>query len=690
MIINTNTQALFAQRAAQDAQGDMSVSMERLSSGKRINGAADDAAGLQIVERFNSQITGLKMAERNANDGISVVQTAEGALDNVTDMLQRMRELAMQSSNGALNDSDRSSLNQEYEQLMEEINRTSNSAMFNNNKLLDGNYQDKTFQIGANSGDSMTLNLMSVDTSSLGVSNQATLTAQGNSNALEIGDLQINNVNIGPALASSDTASTADKTSSAIAKAAAINAVSDQTGVTAAVNTNTATGTTMDGDAGSGAVTINGVDITVTTMADMASTRAAVAAAINQVSGQTGVIAVDTGSNSEGVQLEAADGRNIVVSFGTPTSGVLDAASTGITGGSHYGSYTLSSDSEITVDRGTSSTGAALEHSGLREGTYSPQTAALSSVADAGTAWARGDITINGTLIGETRAIDDSLSSDNKTSSSIAKAAAINAHSETTGVTATVDTNKVDGHSAMDSAGSLAGGILINGVETSAFTTSDDEALTRTTVVAAINAISDRTGVVAVDTGSTTGGVQLMSEDGRNITFSLTDGSGGAAAANFDEEELGLATAGTYEGSFTLSSASAIEIGSVNPSTFGTLNDFENVGVYGSGLEGDALEFTDIDTVKDALSAVLSIDNAIEQVNEQRGEMGAIQNRLEHTIKNLQNMTENMSASRSRIEDADFATESTQLAKSKILQQASTAMLAQANQNSQQVMKLLQ
>lgn len=685
MIINTNVSALFTQRSIHNAESDMQVSMERLSSGKRINSAADDAAGLQITERFISQIEGSRTAERNASDAISVVQTAEAAYDSVSDMLQRMRELALQSTNGALNSDDRKSLDQEYQELSEEIGRMSDSTVFNNTKLLDGNYQDKVFQVGANHGDTMNISLLSAHPSDLGVSSQSTLTAQGSSEPLTNGDLEINGTDIGSALASYDSASVSNKTASAISKAAAINKHSEETGVVAQVNSNVVTGTTMDGSAATGTININGTDFAVTTTADKASTRAAMVSIINQKSGETGVVAIDTGDDRRGVQLMAEDGRNISITFDTVTD-----AGTGITTGDHYGSYTLTSDREINISRGSNDTVSGLQNAGLREGIYSTQEATISSLPDASTSWSRGDIIINGSLIGETKSIDDPISFANKTQSAIAKAAAINAQTEATGVTATVDTNRIDGHVTMNSAGSQAGGISINGVETASFTTSNDEALTRTMVVAAINAISDRTGVMAEDTGTTSGGVQLVAEDGRNITFSLTDGAGGAAAAGFTEEELGLAAAGTYEGSFTLHSASAIKVNSENASTFSTLNDFENVGTFGEGLNTKSIDRTHIIDPESAMSSVDSIDNAIDQINQMRGEMGAKQNRLEQTVKNLQNMSEHMDAARSRIEDANFATESTLLAKSKILQQASTAMLAQANQSGQQVMKLLQ
>ncbi|MFT6482656.1 MAG: flagellin, partial [Candidatus Azotimanducaceae bacterium] len=150
-IINTNIASLTAQRNLNSSQSANRTSLERLSSGLRINSAKDDAAGLAISTRFSSQIRGLSVAIRNAGDGISLAQTAEGALDSMTSNLQRLRELALQSSNATNSDVDREALNAESQQLISEITRTGEQTNFNGTNLLDGNFQ-ASFQIGANRG----------------------------------------------------------------------------------------------------------------------------------------------------------------------------------------------------------------------------------------------------------------------------------------------------------------------------------------------------------------------------------------------------------------------------------------------------------------------------------------------------------------------------------------------------------
>jgi len=176
LVVNTNVPSLASQRYLMESRKEMETAMERLSSGKRINTAADDAAGLAISERMNSQITGLNMAIRNANDGISLTQTAEGAMQEVNDMLQRMRELSLQAVHGVNSDADRASLDAEVQALKAEIDRVASSTTFNNQNILDGSY-NANFQIGYQAGDTLSLALASVGTSSLGLNVGTTSTA---------------------------------------------------------------------------------------------------------------------------------------------------------------------------------------------------------------------------------------------------------------------------------------------------------------------------------------------------------------------------------------------------------------------------------------------------------------------------------------------------------------------------------
>ena len=187
LYVNTNVSSLNAQRQLMSSGNTLDTAYERLSSGMRINSAKDDAAGLQISNRLTSQINGLNQAVRNANDGISLAQTAEGALDETTNMLQRIRTLAVQSANGSNKDEDRVALQQEVGQLTAEINRVAGNTTFGGVNLLDGSYQG-TFQVGADSGQTISFSL---STAATGGTGGAGFTVSGMSSTYDVTSMSI-------------------------------------------------------------------------------------------------------------------------------------------------------------------------------------------------------------------------------------------------------------------------------------------------------------------------------------------------------------------------------------------------------------------------------------------------------------------------------------------------------------------
>jgi len=321
--INTNIASLNAQRNLSNSQSALSVSLERLSSGLRINSAKDDAAGLAISERFTTQIRGLNQAARNANDGISLAQTAEGALSEVTNNLQRIRELAIQSANATNSASDRAALNNEAQQLISEIDRVATQTTFNGRALFDGSFTAQAFQVGANANETISVSMSSARTSSLGafatvtsaendatgrgISNVtfATGGAAGDSAQLEVSEMTVNGTAV--AAPTADGVSSDLSSQSAIAIANAIN--SSVTGVTASAEANTVNlGAVTAGSLISTGLSINGVDIGAVSVLG-GDTDAALQTAINNVQNQTGVTASLNSSNQ--FILTAADGRNI-------------------------------------------------------------------------------------------------------------------------------------------------------------------------------------------------------------------------------------------------------------------------------------------------------------------------------------------------------------------------------------------
>ncbi|TAL46828.1 MAG: flagellin [Methylovulum sp.] len=705
-IVNTNISSLNAQRNLGKSQMTQQTAMQRLSSGLRINSAKDDAAGLSIADRMTSQIKGLNQATRNANDGISLAQTAEGALGEITNSLQRLRELSVQSANATNTTGDRAAIQQEADQLLQEIDRVAGQTEFNGTKLLDGTFKNQSFQIGANAGQTIAIGMTSSKTDTLGTGDASSITGRASASiagdsttppSMVAGDVSINGVTIGASVATADNKSFSFNSASAIAKTAAFNESSAQTGVTATVNATEVEGRAMTGAATDGVIVINGVSTSaVFTTTDTSATRQSVITAINSVSDQTGVTAVDTGTDAAGVKLTAVDGRNITIGFDNSASTTaMTAASTGLAFNgtdlttptdkadagyqTYFGTYTLSSSKDINIDESTGSIG----NTGLQAGTYSPQVAYTSTTELAtNTAFAAGDFKINGVLVGATLASDDKASSALKDNSAISKAAAINSISAQTSVTAKVNTNTTDGTVATAGA---TGVININGVNTGSITTSGtDFAADRAAVVQAINAISGQTGVLAVDTNDNTKGIKLQAADGRNI---VVDAATGGFAG--DGSDNGLVADGTYTGSVTLSSATSFKIESGTTGTDVTTTLGLEVGTYGAGKSGQALNTIDLTTAEGATAALTAIDNALASVNSSRGTLGAVQNRFTSTISSLQTTSENLTSARSRIQDADFAAESAELSRSQILQQAGTAMLAQANTASQGVLSLL-
>jgi flagellin len=678
-IVNTNTQSLLAQRNLSKTQTSLETSLARLSSGLRINSAKDDAAGLAIANRFTTQIRGLDQAARNANDGISLAQTAEEGLNSISTNLQRLRELAVQAANGSLTAADRESLNAEAKQIIEEVDRVGKETSFNGVKLLDGSVRDSNLQVGANANQTISFSIGAATVDKMGVTDKASVSTTqvlGDADfetSIGSSDLILNGVSIGASQDAYDSTSFTNKSYSAVAKAHAINLQSAATGVTAQVNATKAEGTSMAaaGAAASGSVTINGVTVDVTVLAnDTAASRQAIVAAINAKTGQTGVTASDTASDTGGIELTAADGRNITVSLTT-----VSAQNTGLTQDTFYGTVSLASDKDIVVTEGV---GGDLRHVGLVAGTYQAGVAALSSGDLTTDAFAAGDFSVNGVNIGQSLATQDTASFTYKSGSAVAKAAAINSVSSQTGVTATVNETLARGTNMV--AAAATGYVVINGVTTQTFAVTTDAGYSRTVVVNAINAISGQTGVKAVDTGSNSAGVQLVAADGRNVTLSFN--SSGATAAN-----TGLGAEGTTISTYTLTSSKAVSIG------VGSGHNEERaglaIGTFGVAKSGNSIKEVNISTQEGATAAITAVDNALAAVDKNRSGLGAIQNRLSSTISNLQANSESLTAARSRIQDADFAAETAALTRSQILQQAGVSILSQANQLPQLALSLL-
>ena len=683
-VINTNLSAIAAQNSLRTSGLNQTTAMERLSSGVRINSAKDDAAGLAISTRMTANIRGLSAAIRNANDGISLTQTAEGSLSSISDNLQRIRELAVQSANTGNNESDRNALNTEARQLVSEIDRIANNSQYNGIRLLDGSFQNQALQVGAgnDTNDRIAISIGSAKVSALGIGSNSSyskvLTKGDNVTnvALGAGALSINGAQIGAS--TSDGVSYTNADSSAIAKASAINAASGLTGVTATVGKTTVTGSTAVtnfNEIAAGQVMINGVDMGVIGAATGAVDRGTqTAAAINAKTSQTGVIATANTSNGQ-VSLTAADGRNITVSTTT-----LGGTGTGLV-------TTTVAPNAPTATAATS----VFKLNGVDIAAVAAQP--FTNTVVQGTS----SVTETNTMVFGPLAAGQSVSINGLTfTAGAAGTTAIQTGVAFSNIASGADAATVRGANTASAALGTYSGTFAAGFSTATTTTatvvatsaaattsvtdmvfSSANAIHGSGIAAAINAKTAQTGVTAsADASTGTLTLTVAASDGRGIelTGTLTN-TGLAARSSSVSSNITLSTNGD-KGIVIGGTAGADSTGQTG-----------NVGFNASVLSSSG--GVDLSTAAGSIAALTVLDKAINTVTDSRASMGAYQNRLTASVANLEITSMNLQASRSRILDTDYAKETTNLAKSQIIQQAATAMLAQANQSSQSVLALL-
>jgi len=330
-VINTNLASLAAQSSLNRSQGEVQTSLTRLSSGLRINSAKDDAAGLAISERFTSQIKGLNQAVRNANDAISLSQTAESSLSETTNLLQRLRELSVQSANATNSQSDRSALQSEVSQVVAEIDRIANTAEFNGIKLLNGNFSNKAFQVGANANQTVSVSVNSAKTDALGAVNSATFSVQQVQ-----GTGAIANTGSATALvAAQNLTFTTGGVASVVAVGAGASAQDIAAAVTAGVDNLTASAATRiaidtsDLGAGGATIVINGTTVNYTAAANDAADATAIKTAIEGNAALAGLTVTTQNGENTGSEVVIVDnsGANLKTSFTITGGGNVDVRS---------------------------------------------------------------------------------------------------------------------------------------------------------------------------------------------------------------------------------------------------------------------------------------------------------------------------------------------------------------------------
>lgn len=385
LTVNTNVASLNTQRNLSNSANALQTSMQRLSTGSRINSAKDDAAGLQISNRLTSQINGLGVATKNANDGISIAQTAEGALQQSTNILQRMRDLSLQSANGSNSSTERQALNDEVKQLQSELNRIADTTTFGGQKLMDGSFGTKSFQVGSNANETIGVTINSASAKSVGADRMnfggtGYGSVSAASGSLTAGTTASGTVTIiGSNGASGSAALVAS--GSAAAAATAINTQSDKTGVTADART----GVQLSGLAASGNVSFTlGGEKTATISANVVDKDdlTSLANAINAQSGKTGVTAELTNSNG-GLKLINEKGDDITIegfSVGSATGNLVTLTGVNYDGTAGSSNTTLTDTNDSSRIQGN----VRLEGSGAFQA--SANQANVISLAAAGTA----------------------------------------------------------------------------------------------------------------------------------------------------------------------------------------------------------------------------------------------------------------------------------------------------------------
>jgi len=593
-VVNTNVGALTAQAAMVKNNRELETAVERLSTGLRINSAADDAAGMAITQRLESQILGLNQAIRNATDGQALLDTAEGAQNEVVNLLQRLRQLAVQSTNDTNSAVDRLYIEKEADQILNEINRISDQTRWNGMKLLDGTYDAVQFQVGANRAEDVDLSIRSVAAGQIG-----TYRVEGTASHLAGAADSIDSHNLTVAGHVGSKVVTVAANASAKTVAASVNQNTELTGVSATAVTK-AEIAKVHATGNVGFVIGNGTNSATITTTNIASTSdiTALRDAINDKSGTTSITAAVVNNDKSKIILTHSTGEDIIISG--ISAGIMTVRS-------------LGADATDTNSMGSTATTRSLVI-----GTRAASATTLATAqADAASGTLAGIAT--GTHVGSTITVTTGGDDSTKTAT-------------------------------------------ITGLDLDGSTVSETITLANAGAATSANQYASIISIVASETLVGTGAVGVVAQDS-------TAGASFVGQMQFDSVR-----------SFSVTSS-------------GGTNASDNF--TGGGSTADASTFlnvgaVDLATVANSEKALSIIDGALSMVDLSRAEQGALSNRLDNTVSNLTNVVLNTESSKSSIQDADFAKESSNLTKAQILAQASTSMLAQANASKQTVLALLQ
>ena len=676
MTINTNIVSINAQRNLGLSGNSLSTTMQRLSSGLRVNSAKDDAAGLAIAERMNTQVRGLAVAARNANDGISLAQTAEGALGKMGDMLQRMRELAVQSSNATNSTADREALQSEVSQLRAEIDRVAKTTSFNGQKILDGSFAGGVFQVGAGAGDNITVgNITNAKVSNLGSTDYGfkgldlDVAKMTDLTAIDAGELSIKVGNDEFEFGAIAKANSSQERAGQIVSA--INAKTADTGVTAFLTK------TEDGKLTIDLRSKNVESVTEMNDANPPVEETSIKAVAVTLSGftekQTGLESVELDP-----ELAPKDG-NGYVAYGAILQGQINAklltGANPVTLGS-----TTATDKFDDVEDVFEQAIVALNTNNLAKYEVANATATATGIDGHGlTGW---------TLDRVAGGAYPAITSPSALAASTGAVSLVSMYEAFGGVaadigTATAYANSMSADEALamvvDRAQNFTGDVSTLTAEQQkfhAFVTAQAPQTYTDADFLAPSATDEAFDLAEFDLGALMADAMLKT---KATSMPSYEDVFGANQAWVDVDT------NAWESTVDASAAKA---------AFAAAQEYVTkqgaLGINADNVENQVgMEELSITTQAGAWAALQTIDSAIDQVNSARADLGALQTRFEKSIENIDIMSENTTAARGRIVDADFASETANLSRAQILQQAGTAMVAQANQLPQNVLSLL-
>ena len=735
--VNSNGAAMFALNQMTITERDMTTAMERLSSGKRINHAGDDAAGAAIADRMTAQIKGLEQSVRNAGDVISMAQVTEGALDESSSIIQRIRELAIQSASDVMNAEERSYLDAEVIQMMAELDRVTRDTTFNEIAVLDGSFADRRFQIGTHEREfaSLSISSMRIDaigafkavtdkTDSSGINSNLALNAYAVAETSDANLVQSEAFTIHGILGSSSVTAAAGSTVRDIATS--VNAVFNATGVGAIASTQLKIEAKSLDDAYNGQTSVsfsiegkNATAITVAaniTLSNAASSSvlSGLRDSINNYTTTTGVTATLSTDKSSiiMVQNEGYDIKLGTVNFDGDTTSTGSRRTLMVTSLDNNelvaGNAVLLGDTSATttdVDGIYSGTAAGVLTIGGRIGTTTPtaftSSGPLSKATDDNAIATSVAITsgngFNGTLgitMLNTATVHNSfvtITSDAATDGTfqitgtdlngdaLVETIAVfsgAATKQSTNIFATV-TSVIP--SAADADADVTVGVLNTIVNQAALVT----------ITSSASSEADKTFTV-VGTGM----------DGTALTEVIT---GPGATLTVTGRQIfrtihTVTTSAATAGAITIGVKAADSVIVTGQLEMSSSNSFTVVGEDGKGLFElspgaatlDKLSGVNVKTRQSSVDALRVLDRSLDRIHKERAKLGALMSRMEKAIDNLSNVALNTNASRGRIQDADFAKESARLTKAQILQQSAMAMIAQAGKAQQNVLQLLQ